>query len=201
VLRALLNGRSYRVAVPAVNAAGSGPAATTRVRLAAWFHDPLRGRRAGELRVPSDPAAYQGPLRWTTARNRSHDGSAAIGTGALRDRQLQPGQAVGLGTDALFAFDSPALDAAGRRAIKAIVRSLRYVSKVVCEGYADYGGSDSREVTLSRQRAETVCAALRASGVHVVTAAVGYGSARPVRVGGSHAQRAANRRVIVRITR
>jgi flagellar motor protein MotB len=42
-----------------------------------------------------------------------------------------------------------------------------------------------------------VCRALIAAGAHVTTHAVGYGDARPVVIGGTPVDRAANRRVVI----
>jgi outer membrane protein OmpA-like peptidoglycan-associated protein len=198
----VLNGRSYRVSVRAMNANGIGPAAAVKpLTMPMWFHDPVsKSSRKHEISVPAHPSRYHGKKTWTTARSRSHNGTPAWNVAALHRRQLQRGQAAGLGSDGLFAFDSTVLTTAGRSAVKALVRSLRYDKSVVCEGYADFGGVAKHQNALSVQRARVVCAALRQYGAHVTTKVVGYGGTRPVVVGGTPSQRAANRRVIVLIT-
>jgi outer membrane protein OmpA-like peptidoglycan-associated protein len=81
--------------------------------------------------------------------------------------------------------------------IRALVKGLRGDQAVTCEGYADYRGSLDKQLMLSDRRAAAVCEALRRDGATVTTRAIGYGSSRPVIIGGTHAQRARNRRVVI----
>ncbi|MCW2837500.1 MAG: fibronectin type protein, partial [Marmoricola sp.] len=197
------NGASYSVMVRGVNASGRGAAsAPVDVWAAQWFRDPLSAAtRRKEIAVPAHPRRYRGPLRHTTATARSHDGSPAVAAPDLHGRKLQSGQAVNFGLGPLFAYNSTVLSPRGRLAIKAVVPSLSWVTAVTCEGYADYGGRSRWERRLAQQRAVVVCQALRAYGAHVATSVRAYGSSMPVVVGGDRADRAPNRRVVVRITR
>jgi outer membrane protein OmpA-like peptidoglycan-associated protein len=198
----LLNGATYRVEVRAINRHGAGPASNVaRVKLPMWFHDPIsRTARHHEIAVPAHPAHYRGPLRSTRAAAKSHTGRPAFPAPRLNGRQLQPGQATTLGTGAVFAFDSGTLTRAGRQAVAAVARSLGYVHAVTCEGYTDYGGRARHQVTLAAKRAHTVCAELVRRGVHVRTSTRSYGASYPVVVGGTAADRAANRRVVIVVT-
>ena len=64
------------------------------------------------------------------------------------------------------------------------------------EGHADSRGADSHNEDLSRRRAEAVAAGvLKAGGQAAQVSAVGFGSRRPVRVGGSPEVLSRNRRV------
>jgi outer membrane protein OmpA-like peptidoglycan-associated protein len=200
----VLNGSAYILSVRAVNANGPSPAtAGVAVRPPAWFFDPVSASdRSTQIDVPSDPAAYRGPLRATKAAYRSRNGSAAFPAALLGGRQLQPGQAVNFGGAALFAFDSGSLTPSGVAQVRAMTASLTYVSQITCEGYADYAGSRSREFELARQRAASICQLISAAARQVSSATVAsYGPDRPVTVGGRTADRDANRRVVVLIRR
>ena len=200
----VLNGSAYVLSVRAVNANGPSPATPgVTVRPPAWFFDPVSASdRSRQIDVPNNPAAYRGPLRTTKAAYRSRNGSAAFPSALLGGRQLQPGQAVNFGGGSLFAFDSDRLTTRGVAQVKAATRSLTYVSQITCEGYADYGGSRSHEIDLSRQRAAAICSLVRANARQVSSGTVAaYGPDRPVIVGGSTADRDANRRVVVLIRR
>ena len=196
-----LNGQTYQVMVRATTTTGVGGAdGPVQVRMPVWFADPVpSSQRAGQIPVPQNPTAFHGRLTWTKAAYRSHDGTAAIQAGSLRGRQLQAGQAVVL-DGSLFAFDSARLTPAGMAEVRAAARGLRYVRSLTCEGYADYAGDPGHERQLSQARAAVICAALRSAGVRVSLHVMGYGPARPVLVGGRPADRAANRRVVLRIT-
>ena len=200
---AVRNGAPYSVMVRALNAAGAGAGseqALTRTRQ--WFHDPLSAAtRSREVGVPRRPNSYRGPLRHTTATARSHDGTIAMPATTLFGRKLQSGQAASFGFGPLFAYNSTVFSAAGRTQVKSLVRSLTYVKAVTCEGFADYGGRKRWEARLAKRRAVVVCQALRSYGANVATSVRGYGSNKPVTIGGTRAARAPNRRVVVRITR
>ena len=197
------NGAEYSVIVRAVNAAGAGGRSEqvlTRTRQ--WFHDPLSAAtRSRQAAVPRRPNKYRGPLRHTTETARSYDGSVAMPATSLYSRKLQSGQAASFGFGPLFAYNSTVLSAGGRIQVQVLVRSLTYVTAVTCEGFADYGGRKRWEAQLAKRRAAVVCQALRAYGANVATAVRGYGSAKPVTIGGTRAGRASNRRAVVRITR
>jgi outer membrane protein OmpA-like peptidoglycan-associated protein len=193
------NGATYRVNVRAINDNGVGPVTeVARYTVPTWFRDPVsRTSRKHQVPVPGHPARYRGKRAQTKAAGRSHNGTPAYPVGRLHGRQLQHGQAASLGANALFAFDSARLTPAGRAAVRALALSLRYVKAITCEGYSDFGGRTAHQKALSAQRARVVCAALRARGVHATMRIRAYGGSRPVVVGGTPANRAANRRVIV----
>jgi titin len=71
---------------------------------------------------------------------------------------------------------------------------------VRCEGYTDFGGLVAHEQRLSQERAGAICGLIDARDHSIDTESVGYAGTRPVIVGGSQADRAANRRVIVEVT-
>lgn len=197
-----LNGTAYAVAVRAVNGNGVGPAtASVSVRLASWFRDPIKpADRAREIAVPKKPDSYRGPFRHTKATARAHDGTLAYPAALLKGRQLQRGQAVNLTGATLFAFDSAKLSAKGKAEIKAMSTSLRYVTAITCEGYADYAGRASHEQTLSKQRSEAVCALVKQYAPQVSSRVIkAYGPSWPVVVGGRAADRSENRHVVVEI--
>ena len=101
----------------------------------------------------------------------------------------------------MFDFDSARLTTKGRAEVAFLAARLRLAHIVTCEGYTDYAGDADHELDLSRARARAVCAALISNGARVRTTARGYGGDRPVIVGGTPRSRAANRRVIVMVTR
>lgn len=196
----VLNGATYPLAIRAVNSNGAGPATPgVTVRTVAWFHDPLtKAQRAKEVNIPKDPARYRGPIRHTTASSRSHNGTLAVPVAGLLGRQLQPGQAVDLGAS-LFAFDSGQLTKQGQAQVKKLTISLKYVTALTCEGYADYAGKATHELTLSQQRAQTVCTLINTYAKHITRNTLAYGRSWPAVIGGRAIDRAANRRVVVLI--
>ena len=101
----------------------------------------------------------------------------------------------------IFGFDSAKLTAKGRAQVRKAASSFTYTSTVVCEGYADFGGSVRREASLSNGRAKAVCKALKAAGAHVTFSVKAYGPGHPVVVGGNSSKRAENRRVVVLVKR
>jgi outer membrane protein OmpA-like peptidoglycan-associated protein len=197
------NGRTYPVQVRALNRSGAGPASrTVKVTVAQWFRDRVsQKQRRHEVAVPRHPASYHGRLRHTVATMRTHAGAPAYPAAKLAGRQLQSGEAVSFTSEQMFAFNQARLTDTGRAELRSIVKSLRYVKALTCEGYADFGGWLSNERRLARSRAHVVCSALRSYGAHVVVRTKGYGSSRPVVIGGTSKQRAANRRVVVVVTR
>lgn len=196
----VLNGQPFAVQVRARNVNGSGPAtATVAVTTLSWFADPVSVvDRAAEVAVPTSPAKYKGPLRHTTATYRSANATLAYPSKGLLGRQLQAGQAINL--IALFGNGSSKLTKTGQADVKAAALSMRYVSQVTCEGYADYGGSVKKEYTLSKARATTVCNALKGYAKQVTSRKItAYGSTRPVVLSSKPSDRGDNRRVVVLI--
>ncbi|MCW2538966.1 MAG: hypothetical protein JWN95_691 [Frankiales bacterium] len=202
-LTGLRDGASYRVLLAAVNHQGVGArSAVVTAKLKQWFADDLSAaKRRSLIAVPSVPANYRGVLRPTRSYHRSHNGSVAIDVSRLRGRQVQAGQAVSLGSGVIFSFDGSALSATGRAAVRKLAASVRYAGAVTCEGYSDYGNKIAHQQALSVARARTVCAQLVRDGARIRTASVGFGGNNPAVVGGHPADRAANRRVVVLITR
>ncbi len=196
-------GKSYPVQVRALNGAGAGAASSTvTVQVDQWFEDALPAvKRRKQVAVPKDPNSYRGRLRHTVATLRTRSGAPAYPAKRLAGRQLQAGEAVSFTSAPMFAFNQSRLTTAGRKQLKSIVKSLRYAKAVTCEGYADYGGPLSNERRLARERAHVVCATLRSYGARVKVRTKGYGSSRPVLIGGTPEQRSANRRVVVLVTR
>lgn len=96
-------------------------------------------------------------------------------------------------TDVLFATDSAALTATGRRRLEEFFRSTDAF------GYAVYGHTDSRasdgyNKRLSQRRAAAVANVARSVG-GVVEREIGYGESRPVAPNSSAANMQRNRRV------
>jgi outer membrane protein OmpA-like peptidoglycan-associated protein len=202
VLRGLIAGRSYSVAVFALNAAGaslSASASTTVILTPPFAVSPVQ--RKHEVPVPAHPATVRGPVRLTSAYGRSHNGTPAFAATGLQGYQLQAHQAVDLSNDGLFGYNSVQLTARGRAVLRGMVLNFRHAAVVTCEGYSDYAvaPSDARRVSLARAR--TVCRTLRADGARVRTQAIGYGGRDPVAVGGTIRQRGLNRRVVLYIDR
>ena len=156
--------------------------------------------RKGQVTVPKSPKKYTGKLKVTRAIYTSHSGADAHPIAQLGNYQLRKGEAASLSGDALFEFDSPKLTKKGHEAAKLVVRNLNNAEAVTCEGYTDYAGQRAHEMTLSEQRAQAVCKALKTYGAKVRTKQVGYGPARPAVVGGTARSRKENRRVVVIVT-
>lgn len=219
VISNLANGHTYRFEVRAVNAIGSGAASTTVSGTPKapstsgghkkhhkkhrtndrWFVDPLsKTQRRHLAHVPAHPDSVHGAARVTKADYRTHDGSLAVPLSTVRGHQLAHGQSVQV--TRLFAFNSADLTRAGRTRLRTLAQALRNVRTITCAGYTDYAGDRAHEIRLGRARARSVCAYLRAIDKHTLnTHAASYGPADPVVIGGTVAQRAANRRVDVTV--
>jgi YVTN family beta-propeller protein len=198
VITDLADGHTYTLRVRAENSAGVSATSTVTATPKTWVTDPITAAlRKAEVPVPADPAAYRGPRELTRATDRSHNGTIAVPLTSVHGRPLHPGQAAVLSGDGLFDFNQATLTAAGARQIEDVVASLTGSRTVTCEGYTDYGGVAAHQLALSIARAKTVCRALVADGAHVATHTVGYGATRPVVIGGTIAQRAGNRRVVI----
>ena len=201
-VKGVLNGRTYTVRVRTVTTTGAGPAARAKATTKQWFRDPLtRKQRAKQTAVPSKPELVRGKARTTKAKAKSRTGAPAMRSKWLRGRQLQAGQAVTFTGDDMFEFNSAELTPAGRRAVRKAAASFTYTKSVTCEGYADFGGSISNEERLASGRAVNVCRALKSAGAPVTYTTKSYGPWRPAVVGGTRADRAANRRVVVLVKR
>lgn len=198
-LTGLVTAHTYPVVVRAVNEVGPGPwsAAETGYTNPVWR--PVVPSTPGQVAVPANPDAYQGPRRFTTALYTTYAGRPAAPIASLGAHQMVSGEAVTTLRGELFAFDSAELTAAGRAAVRTVAQHLRLAHRVTCEGYTDYAGQADHERELSLARARIICQTLVAYGAHVTTTAYGYGGARPVIVGGTPQSRAENRRVVIRV--
>ena len=196
-------GRSYPVRVVAVNDVGPGTvSAQISVPVVQWFADPLSTlQRAGLVSVPVAPASYKGPIASTVWNSRSSAGTPVMGFDQLGGRQLQYGEATSLLGDPMFDWNTTNLTSKGRAQLVSLAHSLRYVTAVTCEGYADYGGSSANARALAVNRATLVCSMLKTDGIKATTTIKGYSHDRPIVIGGTADDRAANRRVIVVATK
>jgi outer membrane protein OmpA-like peptidoglycan-associated protein len=184
------------VAASAVSSAAS-PAGS-----GSWFHDPISAAgRAAQVAVPREPARTIGErVRATRAMYRARSGSLAVPLSWARGHQLGLGQSVVMAGSS-FSYDDGQPTAGTRQAIRTLTRSLSQVRGVRCEGYADFGGAPGGERPLSLDRARAVCAVIARNTSGLTTHSVGYGIFRPVLIGGHRTSRAANRRVVVEVTR
>lgn len=94
-----------------------------------------------------------------------------------------PAQAITLGADALFAFNSAVLTADGQRAVTDLAQRLKpfALRKLTVTGYTDRLGSASYNLALSQRRAQAVAQALAAAGVNAAAIqARGAGASNPV---------------------
>jgi outer membrane protein OmpA-like peptidoglycan-associated protein len=194
------------VSWPAATATATATAAATTASrpavagagAAAWFHDPVSaaGRRA-EIPVPTDPAGYTGAVRPTRATFRTHSGALAVPVGWASGHTVVAPEALALTKQGLFAFNSPTLSAVAAAEVGQLRTALARVRRVRCEGYTDFGGPAAHQQALSLQRAQAVCALLQRDQPGLTTFSVGYGGNDPVVVGGTPADRAQNRRVVL----
>jgi outer membrane protein OmpA-like peptidoglycan-associated protein len=198
----LSNGVRYSVKVRAVNSHGAGSASkTVRTIPNAPKLGTVRHAPSSEVAIPKHPKRYHGKKETTRAKDTSHNGTWAHPISSLGARQMTVGEAATLSKASLFGFNSAVLTKAGHAAVKNLAGHLKLANAVSCEGYTDYAGAAGHEKTLSAQRAEAVCKALVKDGAHVTFTTHGYGGARPVVIGGTPTSRAANRRVVVIVTK
>jgi len=100
----------------------------------------------------------------------------------------------------LFDENSWHLTSSAWAIVRGIAAELRGARTVVCEGNTDDFGTTSYNQGLGLHRAQVVCMALRALGVHATMSTVSYADTRPVATNGTAAGRHLNRRVVVRVT-
>jgi outer membrane protein OmpA-like peptidoglycan-associated protein len=187
------------VALPAPSALAAN---SKSVKTVNWFHDPLSAaQRRAEIPIPANPVAYRGPLVHTKARYRTHNRSIAVPIPWADGHTLVAGQALVLTPPGLFTYGGATLNKTAKRELLALQGSLSRVISIKCQGYADYGPPPAFLHTLSVKRAKVTCAALKADKPSIRTTTIGYGGTFPVIVGGTAAQRAQNRRVVIVITR
>jgi outer membrane protein OmpA-like peptidoglycan-associated protein len=183
------------LALPAV--ATAAPIRVAVAHTASWFHDPVSavGRRS-EVAVPADPSSQVG-LRQTKATFRTQSGSLSVPATWAYGHALVSPEALTLTGQALFAFNSPTPTGADRTELRKLIPAFSHVRAITCEGYTDFGGNAAHQQTLSLDRAGAICALIHADRPGIRTTVVGYGGSRPVIVGGTAADRAQNRRVIL----
>jgi outer membrane protein OmpA-like peptidoglycan-associated protein len=199
-LNGLAGLRAYAVSVRALNDVGAGPwSAVQNVFTNAEWHPTFPAPAGGQVPVPANPTAYQGPRRYTKALYSTYAGKPAAPISSLGKHQMVAGDAVTTLRGELFAFDSAKLTAAGRAAVRTVAQHLRLARRVTCEGYTDYAADAAHEQALSAARARIICQTLIADGADVTVTSRGYGGARPVVVGGTAQSRAENRRVVIRV--
>jgi len=178
---------------PAPSGGGAGPARSAR-----WFRDPMTQAQRRRLHaVPRAPAGFRGGSTLTVAVYRSHDGWVSLPIAWVRGHQLAAHQGATFSGDNLFVGGTATLTTAGRSQLRTLAAALRHAHGITCEGYADYATPAAVAAASATARARTVCNQLRAFGVRAARAVVGYGSRRPVVIGGPAAKRSRNRRVIV----
>ncbi|MGU8078685.1 OmpA family protein [Burkholderia pyrrocinia] len=105
---------------------------------------------------------------------------------------------VNLSGDALFATDHATLAPTARESLDRLLseRADRTYSQVTITGFTDTVGSDDYNLALSKRRAESVAAYLKAHGLKADTLTVtGRGKADPVASNATPEGRASNRRV------
>jgi outer membrane protein OmpA-like peptidoglycan-associated protein len=199
----LRSGTRYPVQVRAHTTGGNGIAsATIKVSLKeAWYRDPVSAAgRTTEVRIPTHPRAYHGPLRTTTSSYRAHNGAIAVPASWAKGHHLGAKQAVTLGGRGLFAFDSAVITSTGSARLKTLAASLPGDKALTCEGYTDYGGpSRIHQDDLGHRRAQSACAALKRFGVTARMRTISYGGTRPVTIGADPTDRTANRRIVIYI--
>ncbi len=98
----------------------------------------------------------------------------------------------------LFAVDSSTMQSAGQQNLTNLAEILRKYSDtlILIEGHTDASGSDEYNLTLSRNRAQSVANQLSGLDVDATRFTImGYGEAQPLADNGTVAGRQANRRV------
>ena len=113
--------------------------------------------------------------------------------------RLLPEQVRVVTSPGLFASNSAAMSASGRRSVRRLARRLARVRSVVCTGYADSTGSSGYNVSLARARARAVCGALRARNGKLAVRVRSAGENRPAASNRTSVGRAENRRVELRL--
>lgn len=103
-----------------------------------------------------------------------------------------------LDSDILFEFGSAKLPPSAAAAIADLIVDVPQGAQVSVIGHTDDVGTDSDNLTLSIQRAETVAAAVAAARPDLVLVVEGRGEADPVESNSSPEGREANRRVEIR---
>ena len=144
----------------------------------------LLGRAIGGLQVRLLVTASSGEVKGLTARANA---------------TLFPEKLAIVPTINPFSFDHAQMNAASKKAIKALARSLKHAKAVRCVGNTDSVGSAAYNQALGLRRARTVCAALAKLGVKGARAS-SAGESTPRASNATAAGRERNRRVELRIS-
>ncbi|UVT05852.1 OmpA family protein [Burkholderia glumae] len=147
---------------------------------------------ARALRNKSDPTTLVFQCRAATVEALSTAPPAPAAATAV--------ESVSLSGDALFATDQATLAPSARKSLDRLLSELadRTYSQVTVTGFTDSVGSDDYNLALSKRRAESVAAYLKAHGLKADSLVVsGRGEADPVASNATPEGRASNRRVQV----
>ena len=172
----------------------SGPQTCMKAARKICGDEPVRAvDSARALRDQSDPATlvFQCGAAPTEAASAATPAPAA----AVVER-------VNLSGDALFATDHATLAPTARESLDRLLseRADRTYSLVTVMGFTDSVGSDDYNLALSKRRAESVAAYLKAHGLKTDSMTVsGRGKADPVASNATPEGRASNRRVEIRL--
>ncbi|MDR8036596.1 OmpA family protein [Burkholderia cenocepacia] len=167
----------------------SGPQTCMKAARKICADEPVRAvDSARALRDKSDPATL-------VFQCGAEAASAAEPAAAVVER-------VNLSGDALFATDHATLAPTARESLDRLLseRADRTYSQVTVTGFTDSVGSDDYNLALSKRRAESVAAYLKAHGLKTDSMTVsGRGKADPVASNATPEGRASNRRVEIRL--
>lgn len=127
-----------------------------------------------------------------TARNTKSQTLHAKGAGTIYPPRV-------FSLPILFSTDRSDLTRITTRITRRIARQVRHAHSLVCEGHTDSRGTAAHNYALTLRSARTVCAQLRALGVHTRARAVSYGETRPRASNQTARGPALNRQVVVRV--
>nr|WP_241013126.1 OmpA family protein [Burkholderia sp. Tr-20355] len=171
----------------------SGPQTCMKAARKICGEEPVRAvDSARALRDKSDPATLVFQCGAAPAEAAS---AATPATAAVVEQ-------VNLSGDALFATDHATLAPTARESLDRLLneRKDHTYSQVTVTGFTDSVGSDDYNLALSKRRAESVAAYLKAHGLKADSMTVsGRGKADPVASNATPEGRASNRRVEIRL--
>ncbi|MBR8042674.1 OmpA family protein [Burkholderia cenocepacia] len=172
----------------------SGPQTCMKAARKICGDEPVRAvDSARALRDKSDPATLV--FQCGTAPAEAASAATPAPAAAVIER-------VNLSGDALFATDHATLAPTARESLDRLLseRADRTYSQVTVTGFTDSVGSDDYNLALSKRRAESVAAYLKAHGLKTDSITVsGRGKADPVASNATPEGRASNRRVEIRL--
>jgi outer membrane protein OmpA-like peptidoglycan-associated protein len=168
-----------RIRVGAATAMFAGPSlGTVQVKLTA------RGRHLVH-RLRGVNLSYRAMARTAAAKTLSARGASRV----------LPLNVASVPSDGLFATASARLSGYGERFANSLAGELTGSKAVRCSGYTDSVGAAAMNTRLGLARAKTLCARLRADGVHAKLTARSLGERQPRASNRTGAGRALNRRV------